>query len=160
MYQRYTSRAQGGLQNGSRSLGNRIRNIMLAVLLVAVIVLAIVGGRAMSYQSEARTTYVRRIQTECNSALTLTPSLSRTAGASSAATLSKIRSYIYAMDTINQLNMGQEGSYLVDTAHFTNLYSIIDEYYNRLITGMVTSEQQTQLSSALTDLLNILVALE
>lgn len=160
MYQRYTSRSHAGLQSSGRSLTNRIRNIMLLVLMIAVIVLAIVGGRAMRYQSEAHNTYVRRIQTECNSALTLTPSLSRTAGASTAATLSKIRSYVYAMDTINQLSMGQNGKYLVPTDNFTSLYNIIDEYYNRLITGMVTSEQQTQLSSALSDLLNILVALE
>lgn len=154
MYQRYTSRSGGGIQSGGSSLANRIRSAVMLVLVFAVILLAIFGGSAMEYRSESRTMYVRRIQTECNSALSLAPSLSRTAGASTAATLSKIRSYIYAMDTINQLHMGLDGGYLVENEVFTNLYSIIDEYYNRLITGMVTSEQQTQLSNALTELLN------
>lgn len=160
MYQRYTFRSGGGTQTGGNVLKNRIRNIITLLLVIAVIVLAVFGGRAMGYQAESHTTYVRRLQTECNDALALTPALSRTAGASSAATLSKIRSYVYAMDTINQLHMGLDGEYLVTTDVFTNLYGIIDEYYNRLITGMVTSDQQTELTNALTMLVQTLSYLE
>ena len=160
MYQRSTSRSGSSMQTGGNTLMNRIRTAVTLVLLIAVIVLAIFGGRAMSYQAEAHTTYVRRIQTECNDALSLTTALSRTAGASSSATLGKIRSYVYAMDTINQLSMGLDGKYLVSTDVFTNLYSIIDDYYNRLITGMVTSDQQTELTNALTVLVDTLSHLE
>ncbi len=160
MYQRYTFRSGGGTQTGGNVLMNRIRNIVTLLLVIAVIVLAVFGGRAIGYQSESHAMYVRRLQTECDDALALTPSLSRTAGASSAATLSKIRSYVYAMDTINQLHMGLDGEYLVTTDVFTNLYGIIDEYYNRLITGMVTSDQQTELTNALTMLVQTLSYLE
>ena len=160
MYQRYTTRAGGGMQVSGNSLANRVRNIITLVLLIAVIVLAIAGGRAMGYQSESRATYVRRLQTECNDALALTPALSRTAGASSAATLSRIRSYVYAMDTINQLHMGLEGKYLVSTDEFSVLYNIIDDYYNRLITGMVTSDQQTELTNKLNNMVYMLSFLE
>ena len=160
MYQRYTSRAAGPVQTGGSRMVTRIRNIVTLLLLVAVIVLAVFGGRAMNYQTESHTTYVRRMQTECNDALELTSALSRTAGASSSATLGRIRSYVYAMDTINQLNLSLEGRYLVGNDVFVNLYSIIDDYYNRLITGMVTSDQQTALTNALADLVTVLAVLE
>lgn len=159
MYQRYTSRT-GGMQSGGNAMVNRIRNIIMLVLVLAVLMLSIFGGRAMSYQAESHTTFVHRLQTECNDALSLTSSLSRTAGASSSATLGKIRSHVYAMDTINQLNMGLDGTYLVSNDEFTNLYAIIDDYSNRLITGMVTGDQQTALTGALTALAETVAYLE
>lgn len=159
MYKHYTSRS-GGMQSGGNVMMNRIRNIVMLVLVLAVILLAVFGGRAISYQAESHTTFVRRVQTECNDALSLTSALSRTAGASSSATLGKIRSHVYAMDTINQLNMGLDGTYLVGNDVFTNLYAIIDDYSNRLITGMVTGDQQTALTNALTDLVTTVSVLE
>ena len=159
MYKHYTSRS-GGMQSSGNVMMNRIRNIVMLVLVLAVILLAVFGGRAMSYQAEAHTTFVRRVQTECNDALSMTSALSRTAGASSSATLGKIRSHVYAMDTINQLHMGLDGTYLVGNDVFTNLYAILDDYSNRLITGMVTGDQQTALTGALTDLAAVVSALE
>lgn len=160
MYQRYTSRSGGSVKSGGNVLLNRVRNIVMLLLVIAVILLAVFGGKAIGYQTESHTTFVRRLQTECNDALALTPSLSRTAGASSAATLSKIRSYVYAMDAINQMNLSLEGKYLVATDVFTNLYGIIDDYYNRLITGVVTSDRQTELTNVLSQLVQTLAYLE
>ena len=82
MYERYTSRS-GGMRSEGNVMKERIRTGVMIVLVIAVIVLAVLGGRAMSYQAEAHTTFVHRIQTECNSALNLSGSLSRTAGSSS-----------------------------------------------------------------------------
>ncbi len=154
MYQRYTSRAEGMQSTATPRMKDRIRNIVLAVLLVACILLGIFGGRAMGFQSEAHTTFVRRLQTECNDALNLTTSLSRTAGANSAATLGRIRSHLYAMDTINQLNVGLQGAggYLVNNDQFTLLYAMLDEYSDKLITGMQTGDLQTALTNSLTEL--------
>ena len=119
--------------------------------------LAIFGGRAMGFQADAHTTFVRRIQTECNDALALTSSLSRTAGANSADTLGRIRSHLYAMDTINQLNVGLQGAggYLVNNDVFTALYAVLDEYSDKLITGMQTGDLQTTLTNSLTELSNL-----
>lgn len=154
MYQRYTSRAEGMQGAAIPRMKDRIRNIALAVLLVACILLGIFGGRAMSFQADAHTTFVRRLQTECNDALNLTTSLSRTAGANSAATLGRIRSHLYAMDTINQLNVGLQGAggYLVNNDQFTLLYAMLDEYSDKLITGMQTGDLQTALTNSLTEL--------
>lgn len=161
MYHRYTSRAEGMQTSTSPRLKDRIRNIVLAVLLVACILLGIFGGRAMNFQSEAHTTFVRRMQTECNDALGLTASLSRTAGANSAATLGRIRSHLYAMDTINQLNVGLQGAggYLINNDVFTALYAMLDEYSDKLITGMQTGDLQTSLTTSLNDLAAMVSAL-
>ena len=151
MYERYTSRS-GGMRSEGKVMKERIRTGVMIVLVIAVIVLAVLGGRAMSYQAEAHTTFVHRIQTECNSALNLSGSLSRTAGSSSSAILGRIRSHVYAMDAINQLNASMEGSYLVNNDLFTSLYAMLDDYSDKLITGMVTGELQTNLTAALTSL--------
>ena len=159
MYERYTSRS-GGMRSERNVMKERIRTGVILVLLAAVILLAVFGGRAMSFEAETRSTFVHRMQTECNDAVSLVTALSRTAGASSSATLSKIRSHVYAMDTINQLNVGLGGDYLISNDTFTSLYAIIDDYFNRLITGVVTGDSQTALANALTSLQQTIAYLE
>ena len=148
------------MQSGSNTLLNRVRNALILVLLAAVILLAVFGGRAISFEAETRSTFIQRMQTECNDAVSLTTALSRTAGASSSATLGKIRSHVYAMDAINQLNVGLGGNYLISNDIFTSLYAIIDDYSNRLITGMVTGDSQTALANALTTLQQTIAYME
>lgn len=160
MYQHYMSRKGSSMQPSGNSLLNRVRNALILVLLAAVILLAIFGGRAISIETETRSTFVHRMQTECNDAVSLVTALSRTAGASSSATLGKIRSHVYAMDTINQLNVGLGGDYLIGNDTFTSLYAIIDDYFNRLITGVVTGDSQTALANALTSLQQTVAYLE
>lgn len=160
MYQHYMSRKGGSMQSGSNTLLNRVRNALILVLLAAVILLAVFGGRAISFEAETRSTFIQRMQTECNDAVSLTTALSRTAGASSSATLGKIRSHVYAMDAINQLNVGLGGNYLISNDIFTSLYAIIDDYSNRLITGMVTGDSQTALANALTTLQQTIAYME
>lgn len=160
MYHRYTARS-GGLQNSNGRIKERIRTGVICILLVAVVLLSIFGGRAMSFQKDTHTTFVHRMQTECSNALTLTASLSRTAGANTSATLGRIRSHLYAMDTINQISVGLEGgAYLVDNDVFTNLYAVLDDYANKLITGMMTGELQSALTNDLTALLERVDGLE
>ena len=160
MYQHYMSRKGSSMQSGGNTMFNRLRNALILVLLAAVILLAIFGGRAISFETETRSTFVHRMQTECNYAVSLVTALSRTAGASSSATLGKIRSHVYAMDTINQLNVGLGGDYLISNDTFTSLYAIIDDYFNRLITGVVTGDSQTALANALTSLQQTIAYLE
>ncbi|MGN1021175.1 MAG: hypothetical protein ACI4O7_12480 [Aristaeellaceae bacterium] len=160
MYQHYMSRKGSSMQPSGNTLLNRVRSVLILVLLAAVILLAVFGGKAMSFEAETRSTFLQRMQTECNDAVSLTTALSRTAGASSSATLSKIRSHVYAMDTINQLNVGLGGDYLISNDTFTNLYAIIDDYFNRLITGVVTGDSQTSLANALTSLQQTIASME
>ena len=129
----------------------RFKNVLLLLLLIAVVALAIMGGRAMAYRNEAKNLFISKIQLECGNALTLTKSLSRTAGASSSATLGRIRSHVYAMETSNSLSVGLEGSegWLISEDWFTTLYGVLEEYSQKLITGMTTGDQQTTLLGAL-----------
>ena len=130
MYQHYMSRKGSSMQPSGNSLLNRVRNALILVLLAAVILLAIFGGRAISFETETRSTFVHRMQTECNDAVSLVTALSRTAGASSSATLGKIRSHVYAMDTINQLNVGLGGTLVqhlpdvVSTGHSDTVHDV------------------------------------
>ena len=94
----------------SSKLKDRLRTGFMLLLIIAVCALAVFGGRAMTFRSDAHKLFVQRIQVECNEALSLTNSLSRTAGASSSSTLGKIRSHVYSMETINSLNVGLEGA--------------------------------------------------
>ena len=159
MYHHYTSRGSFN-QTGGNRLKDRIRNVIILVLLAAVIALSIFGGQAMTYRAEVQVTYVQRMQTECSEALRLVGTLSRTAGANSAATLGRIRSHVYSMDTINQLHAGTGGQFLVGNDYFTSLYAVIDEYSDKLITGMQTGDLQTSLNQQLTTLQNIVGMLE
>lgn len=160
MYHRYTSRA-GGLNPQGNRLKERLRTGLILLLVAAVVLLAVFGGRAMAYRSEAHTTFVSRMQTECGNAISLTSSLSRTAGANSSATLGRIRSHIYAMDTINQINVGLDGDgYLVSNDQFTALYELLDEYVTTLTTGMATGDLQTSLTNSLNELYALVDALE
>ncbi len=149
MYRYSTNRARGN--TGAPGLKERAKTLLIIVLLAALVVGLIVGVPAVKFKNDARQLYLARIQLECGNALDLSGSLSRTAGTSSTSTLSKIRSYVYAMETINSLSVGMDGSngYIISEDWFTNLYSIIDAYTSQLLTGMNTSEQQTSLYNSL-----------
>jgi len=58
------------------------------------------------------------------------------------------------MDTLNQIHVGLDASegYIVSNDVFTNLYAVLDDYSDKIITGMVTGDQQTALTTILTSL--------
>ena len=72
----------------------------------------------------------------------------------SSSTLGKIRQHIYSMQTINDLNVGLEGAsgWMVEESVFSNLYTLLDNYETKLVTGMTTGDSQTQLLQTLTSL--------
>lgn len=139
---------------GSDQLRRRVQTIFTMLLLAAVIALAIFGGNALRYQAAAHELFVQKIQTECGNALQLCNTLSRTAGSSSSSTLGKIRQHVYSMQTINDLNVGLEGAsgWMVQESYFSNLYTLLDNYETKLVTGMTTGDYQTQLLQTLTEL--------
>ena len=154
LYESYNAHGPSAPQTGAGVMRERIRSVLILVLLAGVIVLGVLGGQAMAYRAEARETFIGTIQAECDDALTLTNSLSRTAGASSSGILGRIRSHVHAMDTLNQINVGLEGgdSYMVSPTVFTELYTLIDNYTDKLRTGMITGDLQTELLTKLTEL--------
>lgn len=159
MYRYSANRARGN--TGAPGMKERGKTVLIVLLMIAVIAGAVYAVPALRFRKEAENLFVARIQLECGNALDLSASLSRTAGASSTTTLSRIRSSVYAMETMNSLSVGLDGAqgYIISEDWFTNLYGIIDAYANQLLTGMTTSEQQTALYNALQTLNEQLLAL-
>ena len=150
MYRRY-SQADENTIPLSQARRNRIRNVIILVLLAALIALAVVTIPAVQRQAGVRDLYIQRMQNEISTAVRLTTSLSRNAGASSAATLAQIRSCVYGIIVLNEMSIAQEGSSgrLLQEEELSALQSSIDNYLQFLTTGMDTGEYQTNLQNAL-----------
>ena len=91
MYRRYSQVNETGMPV-SQARRNRIKNIIILILVAALATLTAVALPAMQSRSGARGLMIQRMQNEIATAVRLTTSLSRNAGASSAAILAQIRS--------------------------------------------------------------------
>ena len=161
MYQRYSHVSEPSMPV-SQARRNRIKNILILLLIAAVIVLAVIAVPAVQSRSAARGLIISRMQNEIAVAVRLTTSLSRNAGASSAAILAQIRSNVYAIGTLNELSIGMEGvsGRLLSEEELSALQSSIDNYLAFLTTGMDTGEYQTNLQNTLDSLQMRISALE
>lgn len=149
LYGSYTDKSNEITQTGAALMRERVRMVLIILLAAAVIVLGVLGGRAMYYRSEARSLFVATMQTESGEALSLANSLSRTAGANSSATLGRIRSSVRAMETVNRLKGNLDGQPFLPEEIFSELYTILENYSSRLQTGMNTGDLQGELQAAL-----------
>ena len=154
MYRRYSQTGAGNM-NLTQVNRNRIRNVLLVLLVVALAVTLIITLPVMQNQGEARTIYIQKIQSEVDEAVRQTTTLSRNAGADSAAILSRIRSNIYSIRTLNSVNSATGGRTLLEEERLTTLLNTVDRYLTYLTTGMDTGEYQTALQVALTELQEI-----
>lgn len=150
LYGSYTDKSGEVLQTGASVFRDRIRTGLLIVLALAVAAMAVIGGQAVAYRSEARALYIATMQTECTEALSMTSSLSRTAGASSSTTLGRIRANVHTMEAVNRFQGNLEGGHpFVPEETFSALYALLDSYGSRLLTGMNTGDLQGDLQTAL-----------
>lgn len=154
MYRRYSQTGAGNM-NLSQVNRNRIKNAVLALLLIALAATLIITLPVMQNQGETRDLYIQKIQSEVDEALRQTTTLSRNAGADSAAILSRIRCNIYAIRALNSVNSATGGRTLLEEERLTTLLNTVDRYLNFLTTGMDTGEYQTALQVALTELQEI-----
>ena len=151
MYRRYSQTNAGGISM-SQIKHNRIRDLLILVLAGLLIAALVLGIPAMQKQSNTRSLYIQRIQAECDDAIRQTSALSRNAGADSASILAKIRSSLYAIRMISNLNNAEGGGVLVDDDRIMTLQNTVDRYLTYLTTGMDTGEYQTTLQTALEEL--------
>ena len=158
MYRRYSQTGEGNA-NLSQVNRNRIKNIILILLLIALAVTLIITLPVMQNQSETRSLYIQKIQAEVAEALRQTATLSRNAGADSAAILSRIRSNIYAVRMLNTVNASSGGKALLEEERLTSLQNMVDRYLTYLTTGMDTGEYKTALQVSLSELQEIARAL-
>ena len=154
MYRRYSQTNAGGVSM-TQMKGNRIRDLLILVLAGLLIAALALGVPAMMKQNDTRTLYIQRMQSECDDAIRLTSTLSRNAGADSASILARIRSNLYAIRMISNLNTAEGGGVLVDDERIMTLTNTVDRYLTYLTTGMDTGEYQTALQVSLSELQEI-----
>ena len=154
MYRRY-SQSGAGNANLTQANRNRIKNVILVLLLAALAATLVITLPAMRSQGETRSLFIQKIQSEVDEALRQTTTLSRNAGADSAAILSRIRCNIYAVRMLNTVNSATGGRTLLEEERLTTLQNTVDRYLSFLTTGMDTGEYQTALQVALTELQDI-----
>ena len=159
MYRRYTQRGDVGMTR-TQSRVNRLKNVLILLLLAAVVALAVTGIPAILGREDQRAVLVQRIQSECDEALRQTTALSRNAGSDSAAILARIRSNVYSIRTVNSLSAASGYGLLLGENQLTTLQNLIDRYLSYLTTGMDTGEYQTNLQTALTALQEVVTALQ
>lgn len=151
MYRRYSQVGDGAMPL-SQVNRNRIKNIIILLLIVALTILLIISLPLIRNKGNVRTQYIQQLRRECQEAYNNTQTLSRTAGADSAEILASVRSNIHAMRVVNNLSGAGGNGYLVDDGRLSSLISTVEEYLGILTTGMETGQYVTSLSTSLADL--------
>lgn len=149
-YRKSFSRGSHSMGDAGRSKG-LLHTVFTIVLLIALVAVLIGTIPATQFSKDYHTITVERIQKECDTAVTYSRYLSRTASSNSNAELAVIRSSVYTIQVLNEtyasLNGG--GAYLLDGSLTSVILTTLENYYNRLTTGVNTSDQQTELSNEL-----------
>lgn len=158
MYRRYSQMGDGSMPL-SQVNRNRIRNILILLLAAALGVVIFISVPLMRNRNETRTLYIQKIQAECDEAVRMTSTLSRNAGADSAAILSRIRCNIYTIRMLNTLSGANGGKQLLEDERLLTLQNTVDRYLSFLTTGMDTAQYQTTLQTSLTELQQIVSSL-
>lgn len=154
------------IRNGGRSESpsqqrkNRIRTAVTVVLLLAVIGVTVYSANAVIYRNASQELIVSYMRSECNSAVTQVNSLSRTAGTNSSAVLGRVRGHIYALETLNEMYTALNSRSLIPPEVFDGIYKLLDEYADKLITGMTTGDMQSMLLSEVQGLMSYLNVLD
>ena len=159
MYRRYSQTGDGNMPL-SQIKQNRIKNVIILLLLVALAALLVYSLPLIKSKGNTRILYIQQIQKECREACNDSSSLSRTAGADSAATLSRIRSNIHTMRTLNSMSNAEGNGQLVENDKLISLQNMVDQYLQYLTTGMDTGNHTTNLQTALNELQVIIGELE
>lgn len=154
---KYTKGPGGAVNPAAHAAAERVRNILLILLVAAVVVLGIVGGKAISFRSKCEPTFIAQMKMECDEAISSVKAL-RQRGITGVANIGKIRGNIQAIEALNEVNYTVSANgYLVEPKVFANLYGIIDAYNSDMAEGgMLASTNENNLRNALNDLQVIL----
>lgn len=151
----YSSRTMLSVGDG-RGASQRVLGIVCLVLAVALAVALAVLLPRSGDRGRAHTFIVSQMLEECENAVSTTRKLSRTASISSYEAIARVRSSVYAVDTLNRAEHEATGQYMIPTETFTRIYDLLDNYNSKLIMGSQTGDLQTQLTGEL-DQLHLLV---
>ena len=159
MYRRYSQVGDGSMPL-SQVNRNRIKNILILILLAALAAMLVISLPLLKNRDSNRALFIQQMQKECDDAVKDSSTLSRTAGADSAAILSRIRSNVHAIRTVNSLGSAESGRPLVEDERLLTLQNMVDQYLQYLTTGMDTGGYTTNLQNALGELQEIINTLE
>ncbi len=153
---RYTHSRGGGGRTMEHSRADRIKNILIILMAVALLGVGIAGTQAIAFRADAQDLMVARAMTECGSAISQVNTLSRSGGSDTAGTLGKIRASINAVDVINGMMQSLYGRALAPQTTFSSLYAVIDSYSAKLKNGSSAIEELTNLGDGLTTLYGLI----
>ena len=134
-----------------RGRGSRLQTIIILLLLAGMVLTLIYAFPGMNMKRDEAELIRARLLAECEAAVTRVQRLSRTAGSNSTLTLAEIRSYIYAMDVLNQTHQSLTGEVLIESSRFSNLYTLIESYSSQLLVGSDTGNMQTAITNTLSE---------
>ena len=154
------ARGQGATRQMDHARFDRIRNILLILLTVALVGMTIAGTQAIVFRNSCDDRFANTMRTEINEALSDANTLSRNGGSESAALLGRIRASVHAADVINETHNSLYGHFLINPGAFAEVYGIVDNYFHKLKNGTVIIDEQTNLVAALTNLQTVVSALD
>ena len=147
------TRYNRGYSNVMRS--NRYRPILviLLVILAAFLLFKFVGVGGINegnFESQRNA----KLRSEMQHAMSNTNSLSRLGATSTSGVLGKIRQYVHGIEVLNDLNVSMYGEVgrLYAQSEFDNIYSIIEVYDAKLVSGQKDNDSLTSLTEAIEQL--------
>lgn len=146
---RYARGRNGDGRGAEHSRADRVRSIIIILLLVMLAGVGIVGAQSFAFRGKCDETMLNRAMTECGEAINQVNTLSRSGGSDTAAVLGKIRSNIHAVDVLSAMHQTLYGRALVGSSTLTELYSVIDSYSTKLKNGSATIDELTRLTDQL-----------
>ena len=95
-----------------------------------------------------------KLRSEMQHAMSNTNSLSRLGATSTSGVLGKIRQYVHGIEVLNDLNVSMYGEVgrLYAQSEFDNIYSIIEVYDAKLVSGQKVNDSLTSLTEAIEQL--------
>ncbi len=141
---------------------NRMKPVLIIVLiLVAAFLIFKAAGVGGINEGNFETQRNNELRSEAQAAVNSVNSLSRLGATSTSSTLGRIRQHVHGIEVINDLNVGMYGEVgrLYPQSVFDNLYSIIDTYDAKLISGQKVNDSLTALSEAVNELYDMTMAI-
>ena len=135
-------------QNNSTLLGSNRENLKY-IIIIAILAVALIVALSFLFfapkdlsKNKFNSSLLTMVNTEMKNAITQSENLSRSGASGTSNTLGKVRQHVYALETLNKLNIqlfGQGGR-LYPQQYFDTTQGIIESYATMLQTGQPTNE--------------------
>ena len=131
MYRRYTQTGESGVSM-AQIKRSRLKDLLILLLIAALAASLAIGIPARLEKNSLRGNVIRQISKECDDAIASTKAMSPNGRSDSAAQLARIRSNLYAIRAINNLNHTESGEYLISEDRLNTLILTVDNFLSEL----------------------------